>query len=61
MTISDAMAKMRTSKNVREWNKNRQEIHDEVSEEEWTKIYPYIDCDGFITKVLYGYAFGLNY
>ena len=59
MTISEAMAKMRTSKNVQEWNKNRQKIHDSVTEEEWSEIYPYLDCDGFITKVLYGYACGI--
>lgn len=60
MTISEAMAKMRTSRNVHEWNKNRQQIRESVFKEEWDKIYPYIDCDGFITRVLYGYSLGIN-
>ena len=59
MTISDALMIMRTSKNVPEWNRNRQSIHDAVTDEQWAKIYPYIDCEGFIVRVLYGYAQGI--
>lgn len=54
--ISEAMAVMRTSKSVKEWNRNRQKIHDQSTDEEWNAIYPYIDCDGFITRVLFGYV-----
>lgn len=52
MIVEDAIALMKTSKSVEDWNEKRDFAKATSTKKEWNKIYPQIDTWGLIVKVL---------
>jgi hypothetical protein len=52
MTRDEAIAVMRTSTTIEEWNNNREVVKNACTNKQWNQYFTYIDAMGLAVEVL---------